>query len=178
MMYKAWSSVKRCPIVFKVIRQISRSHGSEIVEFDPNWAFPNCNTSLNSPMATKWCTKLEVAWRRCPIVCQGHPSNCKVIRLENVDFDPNQAFLDCNSSLNSPIRNDAQSLKKHRRGAAKLQGHTGWKIEDLNPIWVRLLGRSQLSNPSDLPCYNKKRVCIRNWYTVISTHHGCSSGGV
>ena len=33
----------------------------KIVEFDPNWAFPGCNSSLNSPMATKWCTKLEVA---------------------------------------------------------------------------------------------------------------------
>ena len=27
----------------------------------------------------------------------------------------------------------------------KFQGHTGWKINDLNPIRVRLLGRSQLS---------------------------------
>ena len=35
----------------------------------------------------------------------------------------------------------------------KFQGHTGWKIDDLNPIGVRLLGQSQLSNPSDLPCY-------------------------
>ena len=35
----------------------------------------------------------------------------------------------------------------------KFQGHTGWKIDNLNPIWVRLLSRSQLSNPSDLPCY-------------------------
>ena len=34
----------------------------------------------------------------------------------------------------------------------KYQGHTGWKIDDINPVWVRLLGRSQLSNPSDLPC--------------------------
>ena len=34
----------------------------------------------------------------------------------------------------------------------KFQGHTGWKIDDLNPISVRLLGRSQHSNPSDLPC--------------------------
>ena len=31
------------------------------VEFDPDWAFPDCNSSLNSPMATKWSTKLEVA---------------------------------------------------------------------------------------------------------------------
>ena len=28
----------------------------------------------------------------------------------------------------------------------------GGKIDDLNPIWARLLGRSQLPNPSDLPC--------------------------
>ena len=33
----------------------------KIVEFDPHWAFPDCNSSLNSPMATKCCTKLEVA---------------------------------------------------------------------------------------------------------------------
>ena len=38
------------------------------------------------------------------------------------------------------------------RSSIKFQGHTGWKIDDLNPIWVRILGPSQLSNPSDLPC--------------------------
>ena len=27
--------------------------GKKIVEFYPNWAFPDCNSSLNSPMATK-----------------------------------------------------------------------------------------------------------------------------
>ena len=40
----------------------------KIVEFDPDWAFPDYNSSFNSPMATKWCTKLEVALKRCPIV--------------------------------------------------------------------------------------------------------------
>ena len=39
------------------------------------------------------------------------------------------------------------------RSYIKFQGHTGWKIDDLDQIWARLLGRSQLSNPSDLPCY-------------------------
>ena len=48
-------------LFFKVIRQISRSHGAKIVEFDPDWAFPDCNSSLNSPLGTKRCTKLEVA---------------------------------------------------------------------------------------------------------------------
>ena len=42
---------KRCPIVFKVIHQIARSHGTKINDFYWNWAFPNCYSSLNSPMA-------------------------------------------------------------------------------------------------------------------------------
>ena len=33
----------------------------KIVEFDPDWPFPECNSSSNSPMAIKCCTKLEVA---------------------------------------------------------------------------------------------------------------------
>ena len=33
------------------------------------------------------------------------------------------------------------------------QCYKGWKIDDFNPIWVRLLGWSQLSNPSNLPCF-------------------------
>ena len=42
------------------------------------------------------------------------------------------------------------------RSSIKFQGNTGWKIDNLNPIWVRLIGRSQLSNPWDLPCSFKK----------------------
>ena len=37
------------------------------------------------------------------------------------------------------------------RPSIKFQGHKGQKIDDLDQIWARLLGRSQLSNPSDLP---------------------------
>ena len=47
-------------LFFKVIRHISRSHGSKNCEYDLDWAFPDCNSSFNSPMATKWCTKLEI----------------------------------------------------------------------------------------------------------------------
>ena len=54
----------------------------KIIEFDPNWAFPDYNSSLNSPMAMKCCTKLETAKERCPIVFQGHPSNCEVTRYK------------------------------------------------------------------------------------------------
>ena len=38
------------------------------------------------------------------------------------------------------------------RPSIKFQGHKGQKIDDLDQIWARLLGRLQLSNPSDLPC--------------------------
>ena len=81
----------------------------KIVEFDPNWAFPDCNSSLNSPMAMKCYTKLETAKERCPIVFQGHPSNFKVTRDKT-----------------SPILTQIGRFQT--------------------------IGRSQLSNPSDLPC--------------------------
>ena len=65
-------------LFYKVICQISRSHGSKIVDFDPSWAFPDCNSSLNTLMAMKWCTKLEATLKKCHIVFQGHQSNFKV----------------------------------------------------------------------------------------------------
>ena len=62
MMHKVWSSIEEVPIVFqghpsnfKVTRL------KKIIDFDANWAFPDCNSSLNSPMAMKSGTKLEVA---------------------------------------------------------------------------------------------------------------------
>ena len=41
-------------LFFKVIHQISRSEGSKNRRIWPKLAFPDCNSSLNSPMATKW----------------------------------------------------------------------------------------------------------------------------
>ena len=32
----------------------------KIIDFDPDWVFPDCHSSLNWPMALKWFTKLEV----------------------------------------------------------------------------------------------------------------------
>ena len=76
-------------LFFKVIQQISRSHGlKKNVNFDPNCKFPDCNSSLNSPMATKWYTKLEIAFKRCPIALYGQLSNFKVTWLKNCQFWP------------------------------------------------------------------------------------------
>ena len=91
MMNKAWSSIEEVPYCFSRSSGKIQGHTAlKSVQFDPNWAFPDCYSSLNSPMAKKWCTQLEVAWKRCPSVFQGYPSNCKVTRLKKiVDFNPN-----------------------------------------------------------------------------------------
>ena len=112
MRHKAWSSIEEVPYCFSRSSVKFQGHiGLKIIEFDPNWAFPDCNSSLNSLMAMKCCTKLETAKKRCPIIFQGHPSNFKVTRDKT-----------------SPILTQI--------------GH------------FQTIGRSQLSNPSDLPCSN------------------------
>ena len=111
MMHRAWSSIVEVPYCFSRSYVKLQGHTAlKIVEFDPNWAFPDCNSSLNSWMAMKCCTKLETVKERWPFVFQGHPSYFKVTRYKT-----------------SPILTQI--------------GH------------YRTIGRSQLSNPSDLPCF-------------------------
>ena len=187
MMHKAWSSIEEVPYCFSMSSVKFQGHiALKIVEFDPNCAFPDCNSSLNSPMAMKCCTKLETAKKRCPIVFQGHPSNFKVTRdktspiltqigrfrtigrsqlsnpsdlpclrsyvkfqghtaLKIVEFDPNWAFPDCNSSLNSPIDgyemlhkawNSKEEMPYFPRSSIKFQGHTVQNITDFDPNWA------------------------------------------
>ena len=110
MMHRAWSSIVEVPYCFSRSYVKLQGHTAlKIVEFDLNWAFPDCNSSLNSWMTMKCCTKLETVKERCPFVFQGHPSYFKVTRYKT-----------------SPILTQI--------------GH------------YRTIGRSQLSNPSDLPC--------------------------
>ena len=112
-MHKAWSSIEDVPYCFWSSSVKFQGHTAlKIVKFDPNWVFPDCNSSSNSLMAMKCCTKRETAKERCPIVFQGHPSNFKVTR-------------------------DKTSLILSQIGR------------------FRTIGRSQLSNPSDLPCFFK-----------------------
>ena len=85
MLHKAWSSIEEVPYCFWRSSVKFQGHTAlKRVEFDPDWAFPDCNSSLYSPMAMKWCKKLKVAQKRCPIVLQGHPSNCTVTRAEKL----------------------------------------------------------------------------------------------
>ena len=126
MMHKAWSSIEEVPYCFSRSSVKFQGHiAQEIVKFDSNWAFPDCNSSLNSPMAMKCCTKLETANKRCPIVFQGHPSNFKVTRDKT-----------------SPILTQIGRF--------------------------RSIGRSQLSNPSDLPCFFIESLSISLFISLFN----------
>ena len=49
MMHKAWRSVEEVPYCFSRSSVKLQGHMTlKIVKFDPNWAFPDCNSSLNS----------------------------------------------------------------------------------------------------------------------------------
>ena len=62
IMHKAWSSIEEVPYSFSRSYVKLQGHtAKKIVDFDPNYAFPDCNSSLNSQMAAKLCTKLKVA---------------------------------------------------------------------------------------------------------------------
>ena len=155
MMHRTWSSIVEVPYCFSRSYVKFQGHTAlKIVEFDPNWAFPDSNSSLNSPMAMKCCTKLETAKERCPIVFQGHPSNFKVTRDKT-----------------SPILTQIGRF--------------------------RTIGRSQLSNPSELPCWGYFWLCamytilvqdlkffkiIRSvwccWYSGYSCHQNISSHSI
>ena len=120
MMHRPWSSIVEVPYCFSRSNVKFQGHTAlKIVKFYRNWAFLDSNSSLNSLMVMKCCTKLETAKERCPIVFQSHPSNFKVTR-------------------------DKTSPLLTRIGR------------------FRTIGRSQLSNPSDLPCYEWK-VMYFDW---------------
>ena len=62
MLHKAWSSIEEVPYCFwRSSVKFQGRTALKIVEFDPNWAFPDCNSNFNSPVGTKWYAKLLVA---------------------------------------------------------------------------------------------------------------------
>ena len=138
---------------------------NKIVDFDSNRAFPDCDSSFNSLMAMKLCTKLDVVQHRYPVVFQGHLSNFKVARDKNRLLTQIERFRivapiwipDGFDMMHKAWCNIEEVHNSLSRSSIKLQGHMGWRIDDVNIIWVRLLGRSQLSNALDLPCYNGAR---------------------
>ena len=155
MMHKAWSSIGEVPYCFSRSSVKFQGHiALKILEFDSNWAFPDCNSSSNSRMVTKYCTKLETAKKRSPIVFQGHSSNFKVTwdktsliltqigRFRTIGW----------SQLSNP--SDLPCL----RSSVKFQGHTVLKIVKFDQDWAFPDSNSSLNSPVATKCCTKVEV--------------------
>ena len=60
MIYKACSSIEELPYSFHGhLSNFKVTRDKNMADFLPNWAFLDCNSTLNSPMALKCCTKLD-----------------------------------------------------------------------------------------------------------------------
>ena len=115
--------------------------------------------------------EVPYCFSRSSVKFQGH------MTLKIVELDPNWEFPDCTSSLNSLMDwkwctkpdSSIEEVPCYLSGSSiKFRGHTGWKIDDSNPTWVRLLGRSQLSNHSDLPCWDHVRPWVVYTRVILS----------
>ena len=90
MIHKACSSIDEVPYWFSRSSVKFQVHMRQMIyNFDLNWGFPDCNSSLNSLMAFKKCTVLDIAQNRCPIGLRGHPLNLKLICPKNRWFESN-----------------------------------------------------------------------------------------
>ena len=152
MMHRVWSSIVEVPYCFSRSYIKFQGHTTlKIVEFDPNWAFPDCNSSLNSPMAMKCCTKLETTKERCPIVFQGHPSNFKVTQYKTslIFTQIGRIRTIGRSQLSNP------SDLPCWRSSVKFQGHTALKIDKFDPDWAFPDCNSSLNLPMSMKCCTK-----------------------
>ena len=155
MMHRAWSSIVEVPYCFSRSYVKFQGHTAlKIVKFDPNWAFLDCNSSLNSPMAMKCCTKLETAKGRCPIVFQGHPSNFKVTRYKTSPILTQIGRFRTIGQLQLSNPSDLPCS----RSSVKFQGHRGQKIADFDPNWAFPDCNSNMNSLMDLKWCTKLGV--------------------
>ena len=144
MMHKAWSSIEEVPYCFSRSSVKFQGHMAlKIIEFDPNWAFPDCNSNLNSPMATQMMHKAWSSIKEVPYCfLQSHTSNCKVTKLKKLSnlTQIGRFWTVTPVWIHWWIWNDTQSLMLYRRRALlifgssiKFRGHTGKK----STIWIQ-----------------------------------------
>ena len=150
MLHKAWNSKGEMPYCFPRSSIKFQVHtGQNITDFDPNWAFPDYRpvAAFKSLRFALFKIIRQFSRSRGAKNCQFWPELSVSGLL--LQFEFTNGFEMMHKSWCS-IEEMPYCFP---RSFIKFQGHTGWLIDDLNPIWVRLLDRSQLSNPSDLPCF-------------------------
>ena len=149
MMRKAWSGIEEMPYCFSRSSVKFQGHiALKIVEFNPNWAFPDCNSRLNSPMAMKCCTKrnskeeMPYCFPRSTIKFHSHTG-------QNItDFDPNWAFPNYRPVSDLPCWGSS----------ALFLGHTAKKIVDFDPNWAFPDCSSNFNSPMGMKWYTKFEV--------------------
>ena len=146
-----------------------------IAAFYMNWGFSHCNFSLNLPMTWNDAQCLT-KYRRGALLfsnvihqisrSQGTKQFWRQLRVSGLylQFE----FADGFEMMHTAWRSIEGVPYCHSKSSVNIQGDTGWKIHDLNPIRVRLLGLSQLSNPRDLPCF---LCCMYMYTTQIFANH-------
>ena len=141
MMHKAWSSIEEVPYCFA--RSSVKFQGRtalKIVEFDPDWAFRDCSSSLNSPMGTKWCTKLGSSIKEMPycssrvisVKFQGHTA-LKIVDLTRIVRFRTVAPIWIHQWLctNEEFRSGALLFA---RSSVKFQGIV--RFRTVAPVWI------------------------------------------
>ena len=142
MTHKAWSSIEEVPYCFSRSSIKFQGHtGQKITDFDLNWTFPDCNPSLNSKMALKWRTMLDVVGKSSPIVYQGHPSNFEVTRpkfrrfLNELSVSGPSLQFEFFKMMLKDCRRIGKVSYWFSRSSAKFQGHTE-QITNFDPNWA------------------------------------------
>ena len=180
MMHRAWRYIEVVPIVFQgrpLNFKITRDKKSPILTRIEG--FRTVIHVLIHPWISNYAESLM--WYRSGVLLffkvLHHISRSD--GTKHCWFDPNWAFSDC--KLKFEFTDGFQMMYKVTcsiekvpycfwRSSIKFRGHMGWQIDDVNPIWVRLLGRSQVSNPSDLRCFYRSTYFIRNSTFKITRH--------
>ena len=162
-MHKAWSGIEQVPFCFS--RSSVKGHADRKVDdLVPTLAFPRDNANLATKSHTH--THLLGAWKRYPKIFPSHPTNFKVTRFEKSmichRFERVRAMT--RIWMRGWLWNDTHCFQEHGWYSAlffkvirQISKSHGPKIDDLGPIWARLIGRSQLWNPSDLPCFTPSK---------------------
>ena len=121
MIHKAWCCLEEVPYCFERSSVKFQGHTAKkkSADFDPNWAFPDCDLSFNLPMTSKWCTNLKQHKRGALLFFK------IILQISRSHETKKTSILTQNGRFRTviPVRihwwlwNDAQNLKQYRRGA-------------------------------------------------------------
>ena len=153
MMHKAWSSIGEVSCCFSRSSVKFQGHTAlKIIDFDPNWAFPDCNSSFTNGyelMHKPWISIEEVLYcfSRSYVKLQGHTAK------KNRWFGPKLGvsgpqlqfeFTNCYEIMHKTWNSIEEAPYCFSRSCIKLPGHTAKKsiwtqigrFQTVAPVWI------------------------------------------